>query len=113
MCPVMAAKNLKYVSPELLLPNCSTESFSSNRAIFIRLLTCQILLGHFPTPMLLDHFNLRAQFGPLLQAIKWGDRALYYQHFNRWSEWFRQRGLWLVLREKGEVLVWRSLFRHA
>lgn len=93
MCPVSAAKNLK--------------------AIFIRLLTCQILLGFFPAPILLNHFNLHAQFGPLLQAIKWGDRARYYQHFNKWSEWFRQRGLWLVLREKGEVLVWRSLFRNA
>ena len=114
MCPVLAAKNLKYVP----LNRC--RHFISYhllirliRAIFIRLLTCQILLGHFPSPLLLDHFNLHAQFGPLLQAIKWGDRALYYQHFNRWSEWFRQRGLWLVLREKGEVLVWRSLFRHA
>lgn len=83
------------------------------RAIFIRLLTCQILLGYFPAPILLNHFNLHAQFGPLLQAIKWGDRAQYYQHFNKWSQWFRQRGLWLVLREKGEVLVWRSLFRNA
>lgn len=83
------------------------------RAIFIRLLTCQILLGYFPASILLNHFNLHAQFRPLLQAIKWGDRAQYYQHFNKWSEWFRQRGLWLVLREKGEVLVWRSLFRNA
>jgi hypothetical protein len=83
------------------------------RAIFIRLLTCQILLGHFPATILLDHFNLHAQFGPLLEAIKWGDRAQYYRHFNKWSEWFRKRGLWLVLREKGEVLVWRSLFRNS
>ncbi|KAI5449722.1 hypothetical protein NCC49_004087 [Naganishia albida] len=92
MCPVNAERNL--------------------RAIFIRLLTCQILLGSFPAPHLLTHFNLAAQFGPLITAIRTGDRALYYRCFEQWGGWYRKRGLWLVLREKGEVLVWRSLFRN-
>ncbi|KAJ9092524.1 hypothetical protein QFC20_007337 [Naganishia adeliensis] len=92
MCPVHAERNL--------------------RAIFIRLLACQILLGSFPAPHLLSHFNLHAQFGPVIQAIRTGDRAMYYRCFEEWGGWYRKRGLWLVLREKGEVLVWRSLFRN-
>lgn len=80
--------------------------------MFIRLLTCQILLGYFPARKLLDHFQLHAQFGPLIEAIRTGDRAMYYRCFEEWGPWYRKRGLWLVLREKGEVLVWRSLFRN-
>ncbi len=27
-------------------------------------------------------------------------------------DWFTKRGVWMLLREKGEVLVWRSLIRR-
>ncbi len=82
------------------------------RAIFVRLATCQILLGQFPRPHLLAEFGVTDPFLPLIAAIKAGDRAAYHSCFVRWSEWYRRRGIWLVLREKGEVLLWRNLFRN-
>lgn len=92
--------------------DAATPGGNSIRAIFIRLVTCQIILGRFPIPTLLDEFNLQPQFAPLIQAIKTGNRSQYYECFWKWSEWYRRRGIWLVLREKGEVLVWRSLVRE-
>lgn len=100
------------VNPQFSTPVSTGTDDPARRAIFIRLLTCQILLGSFPAPHLLTHFNLDAQFGPLITAIRTGDRAMYYTCFETWGGWYRKRGLWLVLREKGEVLVWRSLFRN-
>jgi hypothetical protein len=29
------------------------------------------------------------------------------------NEWYRSRQIWLILYERGEILVWRNLFRRA
>lgn len=61
---------------------------------------------------MLEYYDLPV-FAPLVQAFRDGDvvrwRALIAEH----REWLRARHIWLVLFERGEILVWRNLFRHA
>lgn len=90
----------------------------------MRLLTTSLLLGLLPSQALLDAFDLSAQFKPFVQAILHGDMHSWKAGLGldgnenaggvgrKRAEWFRTRGILGVLREKGEVLVWRSLLRR-
>lgn len=89
------------------------ENVTDTRAILVLLIPCNILNGRFPSPDLLKIFNLEQYFLPLIHAIKTGNRTLWVSTIEEHSEWYRSRGIWLILRERGEVLVMRTLFRRA
>lgn len=94
-------------------------SFRNRRLILIRLTTTSLLLGTLPATSLLDAFGLREMFEPLAHGIRHGDLATYRQALGVGSgpnalaraEHFRKFKVLGILREKGEVLVWRSLLR--
>lgn len=87
--------------------------------ILIRLVTTSLLLGVLPAPSLLKTFGLYEAFQPLVHGIQHGDLATYREALGVGSgpaaieraEYFRRYKVLGVLREKGEVLVWRSLLR--
>lgn len=82
------------------------------RIIFIYLTAASIPLGIFPHRELITLFDLDPEFGTLTQAIKLGDISSYKNALENGRAWYAKRGIYLLLREKGEVLVWRSLIRR-
>ncbi|KDQ12429.1 hypothetical protein BOTBODRAFT_34401 [Botryobasidium botryosum FD-172 SS1] len=92
--------------------NCTNKNWKTKRTIFTYLLATSLMLGIFPHPSLVDYFGLTAQFGPLIRAIKLGHIAGFKSALDQQRSWFAKRALYIHLREKCEVLVWRSLFRR-
>jgi len=78
-----------------------------------------IPIGIFPSASLLNHFGLTSKFGALIDSIKRGNIHSFYLALgvgmginSEARDWLTKRGVWMLLREKGEVLVWRSLLRR-
>lgn len=82
-----------------------------DRAILIKLIPVNLLLGHLPTPQLLQQYGLQP-FGVLLHAFRTGNIPAWRRELERNREWYRRRSVWLLLYERGEILVWRNLFRR-
>jgi hypothetical protein len=51
-------------------------------------------------------------FEPLIHHYKTGNVAVWRQELDEKREWYRRRGIWLILYERGEILVWRNLLRR-
>jgi hypothetical protein len=81
------------------------------RAILIRLIPVNLLLGTLPSPALLQQFNL-LQFMPLIGAYQSGNVPAWRRELEESRHWYRRRHVWLILYERGETLVWRNLFRQ-
>ena len=86
---------------------------TDRRAILVRLLACAVLCGQMPRAGVLEEFGLVEAYGPLLSAFRAGDVARWRRLLAERREWLRARNVWLLLFERGEILVWRNLFRHA
>ncbi|KAK4979002.1 hypothetical protein LTR42_001502 [Elasticomyces elasticus] len=76
-----------------------------------------IILGRFPSQELLgrpEAQGLAEKFVPICVAIKQGNLVTFKQHLNidgEHAEWFLHFRILLQLRNRCEVLVWRSLAR--
>jgi hypothetical protein len=87
------------------------------RLILVYLITCNIVLGRFPTQALLSRpeaHGLAERFQPLCAAIRSGD----LKSFNRLTSlsgphasWFLHYRILFQLQNRCEVLAWRSLIR--
>jgi hypothetical protein len=51
-------------------------------------------------------------FDPLIHHYKTGNVAGWRRELDEKREWYRRRGIWLILYERGEILVWRNLLRR-
>jgi hypothetical protein len=80
------------------------------RAILIKLITVNLLLGKLPNNGVLAKYGLQG-FRRLLEAFKRGDVRGWREELEVNRDWFRRRSIWLLLSERGEILVWRNLFR--
>ncbi|WVF70602.1 hypothetical protein IAT40_005394 [Kwoniella sp. CBS 6097] len=88
------------------------EGWNQRRSILIRLIPVNLLLGNLPSQATLQQYNL-PEFVPLIQAYKTGNVPAWRKVLEQRREWFRRRSVWLILYERGEILVWRNLFRRA
>lgn len=89
--------------------------------ILVYLITSNIILGRFPSSKLLSRpevrelpDNLADKFLPLCNVIRKGDVAAFEKLLHVKSEtaqWFLQKKILLQLRNRCEILVWRSLAR--
>ncbi|EAL21817.1 hypothetical protein CNBC5190 [Cryptococcus deneoformans B-3501A] len=77
-----------------------------------RVKTVNLLLGRLPCPKTLETYDL-PQFRPLIDSFRTGNIPLWRRVLEEHREWFRRRSIWLVLYERGEILLWRNLFRQA
>ncbi|KAL1410580.1 hypothetical protein Q8F55_004593 [Vanrija albida] len=93
--------------------NCPDGAWQQQRAILIRLIPVSLLLGKLPTQETLQTYDLEQPFGPLIHAFRTGNVAAWRQLLEAHREWLRARSIWLLLFERGEILVWRNLFRKA
>ncbi|KAK6905691.1 hypothetical protein I203_106521 [Kwoniella mangroviensis CBS 8507] len=85
--------------------------WKQRRAILIRLIAVNILVGQLPHPQTLQEYDL-LKFLPLIHAYKTGNIPLWSKTMDEDREWYRRRSIWLILYERGEILVWRNLFRN-
>ncbi|MCJ1477451.1 hypothetical protein MMC13_006122 [Lambiella insularis] len=97
---------------------CHNQGTKQRRSILVYLITSNIVLGRFPSVILLQRpeaAGLGKIFLPICQAIKKGDLATFKNLLDmdhRNAAWLLQKRVLLQLRDRCEVLVWRSLARR-
>lgn len=91
---------------------------SQRRLVLIYLVASNIILGRFPSQALLSQteaLEFSDHFLPLCIAIRKGDLSLFRRHFDPATsthvDWLLKYRIYLQLRNRCEVLVWRSLIR--
>ena len=65
-----------------------------------------------PLPRLLQHYKLEALFGPLLPAYKKGNFKAFESHILSFSEWYRKKSLFTIMKERTKLLIFRNLYYH-
>lgn len=99
---------------------CHKQCLKQRRLILIYLTAANIILGKFPSQKLLQRpeaQGLAEMFLPICHAIRQGDLASFRTTFNldelgSKGEWLLRFRIYLPLRNRCEVLVWRTLFRR-
>ncbi|MCJ1435342.1 hypothetical protein MMC27_004714 [Xylographa pallens] len=97
---------------------CHREGVKQRRSILVYLIVSNLILGRFPSMQVLGRSEaqgLQVIFLPICQAIKKGDLATFrslldMDHPN--AAWLLRKRILLQLRNRCEVLVWRSLARR-
>jgi hypothetical protein len=105
-CPEDSWQQRRYV-----LIQTQATRLTEYSAILIRLIPVNLLLGLLPDPAMLRAYSL-THFEPLIHHYKTGNVAGWRRELDGKREWYRRRGIWLILYERGEILVWRNLLRR-
>ncbi|EKV06942.1 PCI/PINT associated module [Penicillium digitatum] len=96
---------------------CHRQAVSQRRLILSYLIPCNIILGRFPSQALLQRpeaQGLAVHFQPLCRLIVRGDYLAFRQHLflgSPTAQWFACKGILFTLRNRCEILVWRSFAR--
>ncbi|KAL4963481.1 uncharacterized protein BDV14DRAFT_90415 [Aspergillus stella-maris] len=96
---------------------CHHQAINQKRLILTYLISCNIIMGRFPSQQLLlrpEAMGLADKFIPLCRLIARGDYIAFRDHLTVTSpetEWFARKGILLPLRNRCEILVWRSFAR--
>ena len=96
---------------------CHRQALNQKRVILTYLIPCNIIMGRFPSVQLLQRpetQGLAERFVPICQLIARGDYIAFREHLaldSPANEWFARKGILLALRNRCEILVWRSLAR--
>ncbi|GAC96311.1 COP9 signalosome complex subunit 12 [Pseudozyma hubeiensis SY62] len=91
--------------------NCTLRNLQNKRSILIPLVATYLILGRYPHGSLLDAANLSPVYGRLTHYLKSGQASAALNELERHMDWFRARGLYLILREKLQISLWRNLSR--
>ncbi|KAK9486054.1 hypothetical protein V1527DRAFT_464978 [Lipomyces starkeyi] len=94
--------------------NCHSSAVSNQRAILTYLIPSNLLLGVGTRPQLYEIAGetLREAFGPLEMALRRGDLYAFNEHLVRYFDWFVAKKMFLLLRSKAEIIIFRNLFRR-
>ena len=96
---------------------CHRQDFTHRRQILTYLIAANICLGRFPSQTLLSRpeaTDIAPHFYPLCKIIAQGDLGTFQKHLDlnsETSQWFLRKRILLQLRNRGEVLVWRTLIQ--
>lgn len=96
---------------------CHRQALSQRNLILTYLIPCNIIMGRFPSRALLERpeaQGLGEQFDPLCRLIVHGDYLAFREYLSVNSptaQWFARKGILLTLRNRCEILVWRSFSR--
>ncbi|KAF9890120.1 hypothetical protein FE257_006281 [Aspergillus nanangensis] len=96
---------------------CHHQALAQKRIILTYLIPCNIIMGRFPSAQLLqkpESQGLAEKFLPICRLIVRGDYIAFRDHLSENSpstEWFARKGILLALRNRCEILAWRSLVR--
>ncbi|KAJ5125148.1 hypothetical protein N7448_004475 [Penicillium atrosanguineum] len=97
---------------------CHRQALSQRHLILTYLIPCNIIMGRFPSQKLLQRNEaqgLAEHFEPLRRLIIRGDYIAFRQHLSLSSssaQWFSRKGTLLAIRNRCEILVWRSFCRR-
>ncbi|KAF7730442.1 hypothetical protein EC973_002249 [Apophysomyces ossiformis] len=91
---------------------CPAQHWHNKRCILKYLIPCRILRGHFPNATLLNKYQLSGPFSELIRQMKLGNLHGYLAHIDKYFQFFYQSYTYVMLRERGTVLLWRSLLRR-
>lgn len=114
------ANNLFYpaqVALQSSYDQCHRQATSQRHLILSYLIPCNIILGRFPSQALFQRAEaqgLAQHFQPICQLIVRGDYLAFRQRLSVGSpdaQWLARKGILLALRNRCEVLVWRSFSR--
>ena len=88
--------------------------YTNGRLMLLYLTACRLCLGLFPSEQLLHEYDLHSYFAPLMKAIKSGDLNLLQQTLSVpiFVAWLVKKEIYFLLKEKLDVLCWRSLIRR-
>ncbi|KAI8449695.1 hypothetical protein BY996DRAFT_4643108 [Phakopsora pachyrhizi] len=89
---------------------CKSDSWKNRRLVLIYLIAASLPLGILPDPILLQKFSLVDQFGSIVNSLRTGSWSGVKSGLDNHREWFRFKGIYLLLREKLEVICWRNFF---
>ncbi|KAK5464740.1 hypothetical protein LTS15_001302 [Exophiala xenobiotica] len=96
---------------------CHRQAVKHRRSILTYLVAANLCLGRFPSSTLLarpEAAELGPKFLPLCQIMRSGNLGRFYQYLGLDSEsgqWFIRRSILLQLRNRCEIIAWRSLIR--
>lgn len=114
------ANNLFYpahIALQAAYEQCHRQAFKQRNLILTYLIPCNIIMGRFPSKALLQRpeaQGLAEQFEPLCRLIVRGDYLAFREYLSYESQqgqWFARKGILLTLRNRCEILVWRSFCR--
>ena len=97
---------------------CHAQAVKNRRLILTYLIASNICLGRFPSSKLLlrrESTELAKHYLPLCRIIASGHLARFHQYLSlngAHGQWFLRKRLLLQLRNRCELLVWRSLVRR-
>jgi hypothetical protein len=101
-----------YVELRWAFDHCTNAHMHNKRLILTHLVVASLILGIYPTRSLLLAASLDEQFGNLLESIRCGNGYQVNVELDRWRDWHRKRGNYLLLKEKLPIGVWRNLMRR-
>ncbi|KAJ4011645.1 hypothetical protein NW752_008653 [Fusarium irregulare] len=91
-----------------------SQLISHRTNILTYLIPCNMLLGRFPSQVLLQRQEcqgLAPVFFPICQAIRSGNFIQFQHHLAQHEDWLFEKGLLLTLSNRLRPLLWRSLSR--
>ncbi|CAO3653955.1 unnamed protein product [Mucor hiemalis] len=91
---------------------CHASQWHNKRTILHYLIPTRIILGYFPSVQLLEKYQLAAPFVNMMKLIRAGDIHGYYEHIETHFNYFYSKLTYLLLKERGIVLVWRCLIKN-
>lgn len=100
---VLAFKHLRWA-----FDNCYAAS-GNKRLILVYLAPVSILLGEFPTPELLQHFQLYNIYGPLVYYAKSANYRAFMNSIEQNKQYYLSRGLYIMLKTRSLVLLHRNI----
>jgi hypothetical protein len=65
--------------------------------------------GCLPTSYLLVSYNLQSLYEPLVFAYKKGNFKLFEQHLMLHAQWLQSKGLFMILKERTKLIMFRNL----
>jgi hypothetical protein len=102
-----AQENLQFA-----FEKCHISQWHNKRLILHYLIPTRIILGYFPNIKLLEKYQLTAPYVNLLKTLKSGDIRGYLAHIENYFDYFFKNLTYLLLKERGVVLVWRCLIKN-
>lgn len=96
---------------------CHRQALNQRKLILTYLIPCNIIMGRFPSRELWQRpeaQGLGEHFEPLCRLIVHGDYLAFREHLafdSPTAQWFARKGTLLTLRNRCEILVWRSFCR--
>lgn len=91
---------------------CHAHQWHNKRLILHYLIPTRIILGHFPSIQLLEKYQLAPPYVNLINTIRSGNIHGFLQHLETYFDYFYSHLTYLLLKERGIVLVWRCLLRN-